>query len=208
MKRVYRRWLAARAGECIESDNLRLLLAAKAEALVYCRSITVRTRFAVVFASAHVSLYLQHCVLPGFVRLVSAVHCTLWHTLQRIFLQVAATPDSQPRVKVTPFKGQKGIVSKLKLTCAGESVEVNKVHYDKLRVLYAMTEADPTAPFNASDFTRAACAVLFRYSSLQGTHYRGGGFQVCFHVCYAPQRMIRTTVFFALNTWSESHQLP
>jgi hypothetical protein len=99
-------------------------------------------------------------------------------------VQVAATPDSHPRVKVTPFKGQKGIVSKLKLTCGGVSVEVNKVHYDKLRVLYAMAQSDPTAPFNASDFTRAACALLFRYSSLQGTHHRGGGFQVCFEGYY------------------------
>jgi hypothetical protein len=100
---------------------------------------------------------------------------TFWQSLQ-----ISAAPESQPRVKVTPFNGQRGVVSKLRLTCAGVSIEVNKVHYDKLRVLYALAQADHTALFDLSHFARAACAVLMRYSSLQGTHHRCGGFQVCF----------------------------
>ena len=77
---------------------------------------------------------------------------------------------------MAPFTGQQGAVPKLKLTCLGVTVEINKSHYDKLRLLYART-AGPAA-HDATAFTHAAMALLLRYSSLQGTHYRGGGFQV------------------------------
>lgn len=79
-------------------------------------------------------------------------------------------------MKVAPFTGQKGAMPKLKLTCLGVTVEINKSHYDKLRLLYART-AGPIE-HDATAFTHAAMALLLRYSSLQGTHYRGGGFQV------------------------------
>lgn len=79
-------------------------------------------------------------------------------------------------MKVTPFKGQQGAVPKLRLSCLGVTVEINKSHYDKLRLLF-VREAGPLT-HDATAFTRAAMALLLRYSSLQGTHYRGGGFQV------------------------------
>jgi hypothetical protein len=77
-----------------------------------------------------------------------------------------------------------------KLTCNGVRVEVNRVHYWKLRALFERhNRPDPTerrAPKGKgkgkSEFRRrfdeAAFCLLARYSSLQGTHYRGGGFQV------------------------------
>lgn len=77
---------------------------------------------------------------------------------------------------MAPFTGQQGAVPKLKLTCLGVTVEINKSHYDKLRLLYARTAG--SAAHDATAFTHAAMALLLRYSSLQGTHYRGGGFQV------------------------------
>lgn len=86
-------------------------------------------------------------------------------------------PDVPTRVKVAPFKGQQGAVDKLRLSCHGATVEVNREHYDKLRVLFAATAARRGAAYDAAAFTRAAMALLLRYSSLQGTHYRGGGFQ-------------------------------
>jgi hypothetical protein len=81
------------------------------------------------------------------------------------------------KVKVSPFMGMKGQVPKLRLTCLGVSVEINTAHYDKLRLLYAKA-AGPQVKHDAAAFTRAAMALLLRYSSAQGTHYRGGGFQV------------------------------
>ena len=79
---------------------------------------------------------------------------------------------------MSPFKGQQGAVDKLKLSCLGVTLEVNKSHFDKLRVLYAYTVQRTNGHYDASAFTQAAMAVLLRYSSLQGTHHRGGGFQV------------------------------
>jgi hypothetical protein len=81
-------------------------------------------------------------------------------------------------VKVSRTQGQKGIVPKLKLSCLGASVEVNRLHYDKLRVLYGHVAGATSGSYDASAFTRAAMSLLLRYSSLQGTHYRAGGFQV------------------------------
>ena len=93
-------------------------------------------------------------------------------------LQIPAVAVSEPRVKVSPFRGQKGVVPKLKLACAGATIEINRSHYDKLRALHSLMATDSDA-HDATAFTRAACAMLLRYSSLQGTHFRGGGFQVC-----------------------------
>eukprot|EP00892_Ulva_mutabilis_P005081 jgi/Ulvmu1/2945/UM149_0028.1 len=83
------------------------------------------------------------------------------------------------RVQVTPFTGRQGAVAKLKLTCLGVTIEINKTHYDKLRLLYARTAG--AVAHDATAFTHAAMALLLRYSSLQGTHYRGGGFQAAVH---------------------------
>lgn len=94
--------------------------------------------------------------------------------------QATLSAPPRPKVKVTPFQGQKGEVPKLKLSCLGASVEVNKSHFDKLRVLYSLAAGADAGRFDATAFTHAAMAVLLRYSSLQGTHHRAGGFQVCF----------------------------
>lgn len=91
--------------------------------------------------------------------------------------QIPTAVETEPHVKVSPFRGQKGVVPKLKLTCGGATVEINRSHYDKLRALHSLAATDSGA-HDATAFTRAACAMLLRYSSLQGTHFRGGGFQV------------------------------
>lgn len=72
--------------------------------------------------------------------------------------------------------GQQDRIHKLRLTCLGVSLEINKSHYDKLRLLHSHAAGD--AEHDAAAFTQDAMALLLRYSSLQGTHYRGGGFQV------------------------------
>jgi hypothetical protein len=76
-----------------------------------------------------------------------------------------------------------------KLTGSGVRVEVNRVHYWKLRALFerhnrpaphtkgkAHTKGKGKSEFRKR-FDEAAFCLLARYSSLQGTHYRGGGFQ-------------------------------
>lgn len=98
-------------------------------------------------------------------------------------VQVRRPVSGSNRVRVAPFAGQQGAIPKLKLTCLGVTVEINKTHYDKLRLLHA--RAAGSAAHDATAFTHAAMALLLRYSSLQGTHYRGGGFQA------------RTTLFHA-----------
>ena len=89
-----------------------------------------------------------------------------------------------------------------KLTCNGVRVEVNRVHYWKLRALFERhNPRDPTerrAPKGKGQgkgkgksefrkrFDEAAFCLLARYSSLQGTHYRGGGFQVSLQNLLSP----------------------
>ena len=83
----------------------------------------------------------------------------------------------------------------MKLTCDGVRVEINRIHYQKLLALFERNNLPPgdRPPLGGSSekqkwraeredykrkFEEAAFCVLARYSSLQGTHYRGGGFQV------------------------------
>jgi hypothetical protein len=80
------------------------------------------------------------------------------------------------RVKVTLCVGQQGGIPKMKLTCLGVSLEINQAHYNKLRLLHAHAAGD--TEHNETVFCQHAMVLMLRYSSLQGTHYRGGGFQV------------------------------
>lgn len=80
------------------------------------------------------------------------------------------------RVKVAKCVGLQGRIPKIKLTCLGVSLEINLTHYNKLRLLHAHTAGD--VEHSESTFCQRAMTLLLRYSSLQGTHYRGGGFQV------------------------------
>jgi len=86
----------------------------------------------------------------------------------------------------------------VKLTCDGVRVEINRVHYWKLRALFERNNPPPgdrPPPGGSSEkikwrnekeeykrkFEEATFCLLARYSSLQGTHYRGGGFQAAIH---------------------------
>jgi hypothetical protein len=91
-------------------------------------------------------------------------------------VQARQAVPASVRVKVTQCLGQQGRVPKLKLTCLGVSLEINQTHYNKLRLLHAHAAGD--ADHNETTFSQHAMMLLLRYSSLQGTHYRGGGFQV------------------------------
>lgn len=95
----------------------------------------------------------------------------------RARVQIPKAPTGNVHVKVSPFKGEAGTLDKLRLTWQGVSVEVNRSHYNKLRRLFVASNP-PAVGADATAFTHAAMALLLRYSSLQGTHYRGGGFQV------------------------------
>lgn len=99
---------------------------------------------------------------------------------KRLAARIVRPPPGAAHVRVAPLTGGAGRVAKLRLTCLGTSVEVNRSHYDKLRLLYAATNAGAAAA-DATAFTRAAMVLLLRYSSLQGTHYRGGGYQAAVH---------------------------
>lgn len=87
------------------------------------------------------------------------------------------------KVKVVQCVGQQGRVPKIKLTCLGVSLEINLTHYNKLRLLHAHASGD--TEHHETTFCQHAMALLLRYSSLQGTHYRGGGFQVCTTHCHS-----------------------
>ena len=80
----------------------------------------------------------------------------------------------------------------VKLTCQGVRLEVNRTHYLKLRALYGRYNPPPAkekkeasgqgdkakgAEYKQTSVEAVFC-LLARYSALQGTHYRGGGFQV------------------------------
>lgn len=98
------------------------------------------------------------------------------------------------KVKVGQCVGQQGRIPKIKLTCLGVSLEINLTHYNKLRLLHAHAAGD--VEHNETSFCQHAMALLLRYSSLQGTHYRGGGFQVCATCAYLEKP---SPVFFTLH---------
>lgn len=98
-----------------------------------------------------------------------------------VCLQAKQPVPASVKVKVTQCVGQQGRIPKMKLTCLGISLEINLTHYNKLRLLHAHTAGQ--VEHKESTFCQHAMALLLRYSSLQGTHYRGGGFQVWRCMC-------------------------
>ena len=95
------------------------------------------------------------------------------------------------KVKVKEIVMQEGerVRTKLVLSCAGVSMEVNSDHYSKLAALLRRSShlgRDSDFSGGAGEglggaATAAVFRLLARYSTFQGAHYRAGGFQAAIH---------------------------
>ena len=95
------------------------------------------------------------------------------------------------KVKVKEIVMQEGerVRTKLVLSCAGVTMEVNSDHYSKLAALLRRSSHLGCDSDKAGDggeglggaATAAVFRLLARYSTFQGAHYRAGGFQAAIH---------------------------
>mmetsp|Transcript_32993 Transcript_32993/g.105090 ORF Transcript_32993/g.105090 Transcript_32993/m.105090 type:complete len:437 (-) Transcript_32993:5-1315(-) len=97
-------------------------------------------------------------------------------------MERAPLAGGKAKVKVSFFEaGQSG--PKVRVSCAGVHMEINRGHYDKLCALYDRRNlvGGQGGGGRKRDVAEAVFCLLVRYDSLQGSHYRGGGFQAAIH---------------------------